>query len=264
MNSSTGPSFVGVVSGKGGVGKTNLAANVAVAARGMGARVLVVDGDLGLANLDVLLGIVSLRNAADVLSGSCSLSEAIAIGPCGIHVLPAASARDDLTALRPRELAALLVPLFRAAERYDLVLIDAGAGVGPSVLGLAAACDRLLLVTTPEPTAFADAYAMLKVAGRELAGIPIELVVNETRTPQDARRIHHRLCKLARRFLSQAPTLIGAVPQDPFLAQAVARQQAVVDSFPSAPSSRAFQRLAARLLDSPRPRLVDAAAAMEA
>jgi flagellar biosynthesis protein FlhG len=264
MSSHTGPSFVGVVSGKGGVGKTNLAVNVAVASRALGARVLVVDGDLGLANVDVLLGIASTRNAADVLSGACALAEAIAPGPRGIHVLPAASAREDLSALRPRELAALLVPLFRAAEDYDLVLVDAGAGLGPAVLGLAAACDRLLLVTTPEPTAFADAYAMLKVAGRELPGIPIELVVNETRTVHDAQRTHHRLCKLSRRFLAQAPPLVGAVPQDSFLTQAVARQKAVVDAFPTAPSSRAFQRLAARLLETPRPRVAEAATALEA
>jgi flagellar biosynthesis protein FlhG len=179
-------------------------------------------------------------------------------------VLPAAAAREDLAALRPRELAGLLVPLFRAAEAYDLVLIDTGAGIGPSVLGLAAACDRLLLVTTPEPTAFADAYAMLKVAGRELKDIPVELVVNETRTAHDARRTHHRLCKLTRRFLAQSPTLIAGVPQDAFLVQAVARQRAVVDSFPSAPSSRVFQRLAVRLLESPRSRIAETAAALEA
>jgi flagellar biosynthesis protein FlhG len=132
------------------------------------------------------------------------------------------------------------------------------------VLGLAAACDRLLLVTTPEPTAFADAYAMLKVAGRELTGIPIELVVNETRAPHDARRVHHRLCKLSRRFLAQAPPLLGSVPHDALLAAAVARQRAVVDAFPSAPSSRALQRLAVKLLDSPVSRLADAPAALEA
>jgi flagellar biosynthesis protein FlhG len=132
------------------------------------------------------------------------------------------------------------------------------------VLGLAAACDRLLLVTTPEPTAFADAYAMLKVAGRELKDIPVDLVVNETRAAHDARRTHHRLCKLSRRFLAQSPPLIGAIPQDAFLAQAVSRQRAVVDSFPSAPSSRVFQKLAARLLESPRSRIAEAAVALEA
>jgi flagellar biosynthesis protein FlhG len=264
MSTSTAPHTVGVVSGKGGVGKTNLAVNVAVAARGLGARVLVVDGDLGLANIDVLLGLASTRSAADVLDGRATLLEAIVVGPRGIHVLPAASAREDLAALRPRDLATLLVPLFRAAASYDLVVVDTGPGIGPSVLGLAAACDRLLLVTTPEPTAFADAYAMLKVAGRELKDIPVDLVVNETRASHDARRTHHRLCKLTRRFLAQSPPLLGAVPQDALLAQAVSRQRAVVDSFPSAPSSRVFQKLAARLLESPRSRIAEAAVALEA
>jgi flagellar biosynthesis protein FlhG len=256
--------FVGVISGKGGVGKTNLAVNVAIAARELGARVLVVDGDLGLANVDVLLGLTPSRSAADVLDGRAALGDVVTQGPRGIHVLPAAAARKDLTALRPRELAALLVPLFRAAQAYDLVLVDTGAGIGPSVLGLAAACERLLLVTTPEPTAFADAYAMLKVAGRELQGIPVELVVNETRASHEARRTHHRLCKLARRFLTQAPPLAAAIPQDAFLVQAVSRQRAVVDSFPSAPSSRVFQRLAVRLLEAPRSRIAEKATALEA
>jgi flagellar biosynthesis protein FlhG len=259
----SGTCVVGVVSGKGGVGKTNLAVNVAVSARELGARVLVVDGDLGLANVDVLLGLTPSGSVVDVIERRAAFSEIVTLGPRGIHVLPAASARADLCALRPRELAGLLVPLLRAANDYDLVLLDAGAGIGPSVLGLAAACDRLLLVTTPEPTAFADAYAMLKVASQELQGVPVELVVNEVRAAHDARRTHHRLCKLARRFLSQAPPLAAEIPQDALLVQCVARQRAVADILPSAPSSRAYQRLAVRLVASPRARVAADAAAME-
>ena len=239
--------IVGVLSGKGGVGKTNLVVNVAIACRGEGKRVLVVDGDLGLANVDVLLGMTPKRNVGDVLRGDCALEDAVAIGPQGIHVLPAASARADLATLRPRELAALLLPLFKAAERYELVLLDLGAGLGTAVLGLAACCDRLLLVTTPEPTAFADAYATLKVLAGELPDTPVEVVVNGARSLGEALRSHARLEKLALRFLARAPTLAGFIPYDPRLPQAVARQCAVIEVFPNAPSSREFARLAVRV-----------------
>jgi flagellar biosynthesis protein FlhG len=253
--------IVGVLSGKGGVGKTNLVVNVAIACRGEGKRVLVVDGDLGLANVDVLLGMTPKRNVGDVLRGDCALEEAVAIGPQGIHVLPAASARADLASLRPRELAALLLPLFKAAERYELVLLDLGAGLGPAVLGLAACCDRLILVTTPEPTAFADAYATLKVLAGELPDTAVEVVVNGARSFGEARRSHTRLEKLALRFLGRAPAFAGFVPHDPRLRDAIARQCAVIEAYPNAPSSREFARLALRVVgaaerasraDSPR------------
>lgn len=255
--------IVGVVSGKGGVGKTNLVANVAVACRALGARVLVVDGDLGLANLDVLLGLAPVHSSADVLAGTCTLDEAIVEGPRGIHVLPAASGRADLTGLRPLELAGLLVPLFRASGRYDLVLLDAGAGIGASVLALAASCDRLLLVTTPEPTSLADAYATLKVIGRETPRLPMDLVVNGVRSAAEAHRTHARLAKLAQRFLSWSPRLVGHLPADPHLADAVARQRAVVEAFPNAPISRALVRLGDALLRAPRDRISEAEAVLE-
>jgi len=255
--------IVGVVSGKGGVGKTNLVANVAIACRSMGARVLVVDGDLGLANVDVLLGLTPAWSAADVLAGACSLEAAIVEGPRGIHVLPAASGNAELAALRPRQLARLLVPLFRAKGHYDLVLLDAAAGLGPSVLGLAACCDRLILVTTPEPTSLADAYATLKVLGREPPRLPIDLIVNGVRNAADAKRTHERLCKLALRFLDWAPALLGHLPSDPRLAEAVIRQKAVVEAFPNARVSRELIRVAEHVLLASRTRLAEAEALIQ-
>ncbi len=241
-------SLIAVVSGKGGVGKTNLVANLAVAAAGQGARVLLVDGDLGLANLDVLLGLTPTLTLADVLEGRCRLEEARLEGPRGIHVLPAAAGRCDLPALRPRELAPLLAPLWRLAERYDLALVDAGAGVGPAVVSLAASCRRALLLTTPEPTAFADAYATLKVLHTEAPGLPVELVVNAARDELAAHATHERLARLAGRFLGASLGFRGFLPRDPRLADAVARQSAVVEAFPAAKSSRHLVALARDLL----------------
>ncbi len=245
---SGGASSIAVVSGKGGVGKTNLVANVAVSAAAQGARILVVDGDLGLANVDVLLGLAPRLTAADVIEGSCSFEEALLTGPQGIHLLPAASGRSDLPAYRPDRLAALLVPFFEALEHYDLVLVDAGAGVGPAVITLAAACERALLVVTEEPTSLADAYATLKVLLREAPSLAVEVVVNQAAGERQARDVHGRLVRVTERFLGIRPPFLEHLPNDPRLAKAVARQRPVVDLYPSAPSSLRLSRLARRLL----------------
>jgi flagellar biosynthesis protein FlhG len=248
VTSSGRSQLVGVLSGKGGVGKTNLVANVAVAAAGFGAKVLVVDGDLGLANVDLMLGLTAPHTVADVLAGECALEDALLAGPRGIHLLAAASGRSDLTSLRPVGLARLLVPLYQASHRYDLVLVDLGAGIGASVIGLAAACDRAILVMTPEPTSLADAYAALKVLGSEAPTLPVGIFVNAVRGEIEARDTHARLERLARRFLRRSPPFLGSAPRDQRVGEAVRLQRAVVEAFPTAASSRGLARLAERLL----------------
>ncbi|MEM7409176.1 MAG: P-loop NTPase [Myxococcota bacterium] len=251
MNEKDAP-IIGFLSGKGGVGKTNVATNVAVACATRGARVLVVDGDLGLANVDTLLGLAPRNTSRELLSGHCAFEEAIVEGPRGIHVLPAGQGTRRLSDCRPHQLAPLLVPLFAATRRYDLVLIDIGAGVGETALGLAACCDLAVLVTTPEPTSLVDAYATLKALAQE-AQLPVEILVNASRSEGDARRTHDHLEKIAKRFLDLSPAFLGHVPSDDRLAEAVRLQRAVVESFPTAKSSRTLVRVAERLLrTSPR------------
>ncbi len=241
------PRFVAAVSGKGGVGKTNVVANLAVAAAGLGSRVMIVDGDLGLSNVDVLLGLVPSLSVADVLAGSCEVEEALLRGPRGVRILPAASGRQDLAALERPALDALMARIRDAARDCDLVLIDAGAGVGPSVVGLAAACDPVIVVTTGEPTSLADAYATLKVVHRAAPERRLDVLVNAARDERDARRTHRHLERVARRFLAADVRYRGFLPSDPRLPDAVARQRAVVEAFPSAPVSRQLVALAAEL-----------------
>ncbi len=243
--------ILGVVSGKGGVGKTSLVANLAVAARSLGARVLAVDGDLGLASLDVLLGLAPKRDVSDLLSGGCALEEVLIEGPLGIHVLPACSARPDLVGLRPRALAPLLGSLFGASDRYDLVLVDMGSGIGSSVVSLALSCDQLLLVTTPDPTSLADAYATLKVLRRSSTTPPVELVVNGARGSLESCRTASHLQRVAARFLGASPPVFGHVHADPRLAEAVRMQQSVLQAFPGARSARQLGDLAERALGVP-------------
>lgn len=246
------PHFVAVASGKGGVGKTHLVANLAIAAARLGARPLVVDGDLGLANVDVLLGLSPLRSVADALAGSCALAETIVDGPHGIRLLPASSARPDLATPDGRVLARFVAELRLAAEPHDLVLVDAGSGIGHVVTGLAAACARVLVVTTPEPTSVADAYAEIKVLRAAAPATRCELVVNDASDAEQARRTASRLELLARRFLDAPLPSRGWLPSDPRLRDATSLQRAVVEAFPSSRWPRALVGIAAALLSDVR------------
>ncbi|MGH0033744.1 MAG: P-loop NTPase [Myxococcota bacterium] len=240
---------VAVVSGKGGVGKTNLVANLAVAAARLDARVLAVDGDLSLANVDVLLGLVPRHTLADVLEGHCRLDEAILRGPDGVHLLPASAARPELATLPGSVLDSLAKPIAEAARSYDLVLVDGGAGIGPTVVGLADLCDRILVVTTPEPTSLADAYATVKVLAQQTSRREVEVLVNASRTTREAHECFDHLRRLADRFLGLELRHFGSLPHDTRLSEAVSRQRAVVDLYPNAPSSKRLVSLAQRLLD---------------
>ncbi|NNL67457.1 MAG: P-loop NTPase [Myxococcales bacterium] len=246
--------IVGFLSGKGGVGKTNAATNVAVACRGRGARVLLVDGDLGLANVDTLLGLLPSHTAVDLLEGRCKLEEAVLEGPRGVHVLPAARGRRGLSDCRPHELAGLLLPLLEASDRYDLVLLDLGTGIGDTAVGLSACCDLAVVVTTPELPSLVDSYAMLKVLATEAPELPVEILVNAGRNEAEARRVHEQLVQICERFLARSPGFLDFVPIDARLAEAVRLQQAVVERFPTSRSSRGFSRIAERLLRQPRVR----------
>lgn len=249
-----GAPIIGVISGKGGVGKTNIAANLAVATSALGSRVLLVDGDLGLANLDVLFGTSSAGSAVDVIDGQCTLDKAIVKGPRGVEILPAASGRGDLAALRPHDLGYLLVGLFGSSQHYDAVFVDIGAGLGRTVLSLGVSCTRLLLVATPEPTSLADAYATLKTIHRESPQTPIEVLVNQARDAREARITHDRLDRLSRRFLGRPLPLLGILEDDPLLPRAVRQQKAIVEAYPSSPFSHEIVRLASKLRTSTRTR----------
>jgi len=239
---------MGVLGGKGGVGKTHVAVNLAVAASRLGARVLLVDGDLGLSNVDVLLGLVPRYTAAEIRAGECDWTTALVEGPAGLHVLPAASARLDLAGSRPAEMAWLLAPLVQATAHYDLVLVDIGAGIGPAAMTLASLCGQALLVTTPEPTSVTDAYATLKVLRHTAPDLAVELVVNNARDTVQAHDTHVQLERMSQRFLGRGLALRATLPRDPRVPDAVALQRAVVEAFPTSQASRGLVELAHRVL----------------
>lgn len=257
MNSiqpSGGTHSLAITGAKGGVGKSNLVLNLAVALGRWGRRVLLVDGDLGLANIDVLLGLTPERNIEHLVRGEARLDEILLQGPKGVRILPAASGVPDLTRLDCALRSRLLTMLSEGANDVDQLLVDTGAGLGNTTLTLQLAASRVILVTTPEPTSLVDAYASLKVLWSTDPEKPVDLVVNAARDDEEGERTYNKIANAAEQFLGQRPGWLGAVYSDPNLVDAVRRQRAVLELHPDTPASRCYERIAVNLAH-PDPRV---------
>lgn len=243
---------IAVTSGKGGVGKTHVSANLAVLAAKAGRRVLLIDADLGLANADIVLGICPTRHLGHLLDGSATPGEVLTEGPHGVRVLGASSGVQELTQLTDEQKIRLVSAFDDAAEQFDLVLLDCGAGIGDNVLFFAGAAQEALLVVSPEPTSLSDAYATVKVLSQQ-AGVRSFAVVANQAADFQGRDVFRRLTQVTERFLPAKLTYLGHVPRDENLQRAVQVQQPVVDLYPRSPASRALQVLADTLLATPAP-----------
>ncbi|HUX00682.1 MAG TPA: MinD/ParA family protein [Phycisphaerae bacterium] len=240
------------VSGKGGVGKTNLAVNMGLGLAAAGRRVLLVDADLGLANVDLLLGQRPHGDLGHVLEGRMALEEIVQEGPAGMRWIAGAAQMPRLARLSQKRRDQVLESLSDLETQHDFLLLDAPAGVGPDVLCLARQADELILVTTPEPTALMDAYALLKTAaaaGAESLG-QVWLVVNLVAHRRDAERVHRRLQEAAERFLGVPVALLGYVFCDGHVGRAVQRQQPILFAYPHSQGAWCLKRLVRALLDS--------------
>lgn len=235
---------IAVAGGKGGVGKSTVAVNLGVALAGAGHEVMLLDADTGLANVDVMLGLAPSRHIGHLLDGECALEDLLLSAPCGLQVVPAGSGARRLAQLHNGELAAIIRAFDELARPPEYLLVDTAAGLSDSVTMFAAAAAEVILVVCDEPASLTDAYGLAKVLSRDFGVRRLRMVANMARNEGDARLLHQKLARVSDRFLDVAIEFCGWVPHDERLRQAIRRQAAVVDLWPSSPSARAFKKLA--------------------
>jgi len=244
---------IGVTSGKGGVGKSNVAANLAVLASRAGNRVLVLDADLGLANVEVLFGLKPRYHLGHLLDGDVPVRDIIAEGPEGVMVLPAGHGLQALTRLDEAQRLRLVAAVDQLEEDYDIIFVDCGAGIGDNVLFFIGAAQEALLVVSPEPTSLTDAYATLKVLCQEGRARYFNVVVNQAPNEAVAKDIFDRLSSVVSRFLGAKMRWLGWLPRDENVHRAVMSQKPLVGLFPSSPATRALNSVADTLFNEPPP-----------
>ena len=240
-----------VTSGKGGVGKTAVVANLAVLLSRMGQRVLILDADLGLANIDVVFGLAPNHNLNHFFSGEQSLEAILVEGPEGIRILPAGSGVQRFTRLDSEQKLQLLEALDGMHNDFDFVLIDTEAGISENVTYFNTAAQEILVVTTPEPTAITDAYALMKLLSNQFHEKHFNLIVNFIRNEEEALDVYRKLTMVANRYLDIAIDYIGSIPRDKLMVEAIRRQQVLVQLYPDSRTSQAFEALARSVLQEP-------------
>lgn len=243
---------IAVTSGKGGVGKTNIAANLALALAQRKQRVLVLDADLGLANVDIVMGMLPRYNLMHVLHGDMTLDEIISAGPLGVSVIASGSGVRELANLTDEARTRLLSALASLKSGYDFLIIDTAAGLSRNVLGFVLAADEILVVTTSENTALLDAYSMIKVVFLENPQAHVRLVVNMVRDEAEAREVSDKLTVLAHRFLGAAIAPLGYVVRDARVSEAIREQNPLLMLYPTAPASRCIKAIAMQLTNGRR------------
>jgi flagellar biosynthesis protein FlhG len=235
---------IAVTGGKGGVGKTSVAVNLATALATTGRRVMLLDGDLGLANVDVFLGLSPRHTMAHVLSGERSLEEIIVESPHGVQVVPGASGVADLANLSAAGHLNLVQAFSSLSNRVDTMIVDTSAGISHSVVQFTQASQHVVLVVCDDPASMTDAYALVKVLSRNHNVTRFQVLANMVRSPGDGEILFEKLQRVTSKFLEVTLEYVGEIPEDPYLRRAIREQRPVVGAFPSSPSTRAFKKLA--------------------
>lgn len=244
---------IAVTSGKGGVGKTNVSVNLAISLALDGKEVMLMDADMGLANVDVMLGLHPTWNLSHVINGERSLREVVVAGPAGIRVVPASSGIQKMAELSAAQHAGVIHAFSELGHDLDVLVIDTAAGISASVVSYCRAAQEVVVVVCDEPASITDAYALIKLLNRDYGVNRIRILANMVNSVQEGRTLFQKLIAVTDRYLDVAMDLVGVVPQDEYLRKAVQRQRAVVDAYPRSKAALAFKKLAQKTDHWPLP-----------
>lgn len=243
---------IAVTGGKGGVGKTNASVNLAIQLARLNQRVLLLDADLGLANVDIQLGLKPAKNLEHVLLGDASLRDVIIEGPEGIRIIPASSGVATMASLEPSQHVGLISAFSELANDIDVLIVDTAAGISDTVVSFVKASQEVLVVVCDEPSSVTDAYALIKVLNSQHSVDRYRIIVNQVADESEARRLFGRLVTTTDKFLDVILQYQGYIPFDPAVKKAVKMQKAVSTAFPSSPASRAYKKIADQLYQLPK------------
>lgn len=242
---------VAVAGGKGGVGKTTIALNLALGLCRAGRRVMLLDADLGLGNVDIMLGLEPRYNLGHLLRGQCSAEAVVTPGPHGLGVVPAASGVAAMARLAANERAGLIAAVRELAEDYDFLVVDTPPGINPQALTFSLVAERILLVLVNEPAALTDAYGLVKVLARDHHRTRFEAISNQVGGAGAGRALYRHFSETADRFLDVSLGYLGAIPDDPLMKRAGRARKPLLDYAPGSPSAAAISALAGSLLAAP-------------
>lgn len=244
---------ISIASGKGGVGKTNVSVNLAVAMAQAGKEVMLMDADMGLANVDVMLGLRPTYNLSHVIRGERSLEEVILTGPAGVKIVPASSGIQDMSTLGEAECGGLVRAFSELSNHLDVLIIDNAAGIAESVMSFCRAAQEVIVVVCDEPTSITDAYALIKVLKQDFGIQRFHILPSMVSSMQDGRDLFTKLTRVTDKFLDVTLDFMGYVPYDDFLKKAVQKQHAVVSAYSRSKATMAFKNLAKKADNWPMP-----------
>lgn len=244
-------SVYSITSGKGGVGKTAVTANLAYSLAKLGKKVLILDADLGLANIDVVFGLTPVYNLNHFFAGDQALDSILVDGPLGIKILPAGSGIQNFIRLDSHQKMRLLDGLDSMHNSFDYVLIDTEAGISENVTYFNTAAQEILVVTTPEPTAITDAYALMKLLSTKYHEKHFNLVVNQIQNEDEALDVFRKLTMVSNRYLDISIDYLGSVPEDRQMIDSIRKQRVIIDLYPNSRITAAFAQIASRICMEP-------------